>query len=546
MPIYPLPDPATIAEFNRAQALEAKKAAMKQKLEKAIANGEMPPFCSNCGAIETPTWRKAWSQDVTGPPPYYEYSDKPGKVTMVLITGRDEQGNPTSYQLIKKFLLPEEEQADYSEVILCNRKFQKSGRTGTFLIILACGIWMSKYKSHRPEERWECNRKKKAPEKKRGVQRPAKPRKAKGTGNFDATSEANYPQSDYPQSEAYNQQSEVVGQAEDSTQMRQTEFARPTKRLHPMTSDAAPAALRRALKSSPARWTGVADSPIDVEEEDLGNTRRLLFPSPRKDGSPKVLGELVTNVVTIATDFQSPKEAAMEISNKENCPPMLDAVDSDANVLTLFEEEMARPKTPKKSSSQNAFQTPTRPTPSHRPITRSVTRSIRSLKSPGQLLLFQKTPSKTPSSGGRRRSPRDHLTHHFESPFTATLNQIISDANENHSPSRGMQLDFSNLPDLTDMDNTRHENFGLEDFFPTDAATSSSPTRTNFHLYEDPLAMCNMNWDDFSGFDASMLENSIEDANGSKDTEVKKEPGTMEETEESTHPDESLRDQASA
>lgn len=125
MPMFapiPPPDSAIAAEASRAQALEAKKAAMRQKIETAIANGKMPPFCNNCGAIETPTWRKAWSQDIMGPPPYFEYSDEPGRVTMVVILSRDEQGSPTSYQLIKKFLLPEEDQTAYNEVVLCNRK----------------------------------------------------------------------------------------------------------------------------------------------------------------------------------------------------------------------------------------------------------------------------------------------------------------------------------------------------------------------------------------------------------------------------------------
>ena len=126
MPIYlPFGPPAMTPEMSRAQALEAKKAAMKQKLEDAIASGVMPPFCSNCGAIETPTWRKAWSQDVEGAPPYYEYSDEPGKVTTIVVLKRDEQGNPSAYQLIKKFLLPEEKQEDYNEVILCNRELLK-------------------------------------------------------------------------------------------------------------------------------------------------------------------------------------------------------------------------------------------------------------------------------------------------------------------------------------------------------------------------------------------------------------------------------------
>lgn len=398
---------------------------------------------------------------------------------------------------------------------------------------------------HRPEDKWECNKNRKPAEKKKGVQRPAKSKKPKNTGNVNPTSEANYPRSDYPQSEAYNQQSEAIGQTEDGTQPQQTDRrqsvdARLTKRLHPMTSDAASAALRRALKSSPARWAGTVQSPIDVEEEeDLGSTRRLLFPSPRKDGSPKVLGELVTNVVTIATDFRSPKDVGMEVPDKENCPPALAEDDCDAEILKLFEEEMARPTTPKgKSPSQNPFKTPTRPTPSHRPITRSVTRSIRSAKSPGQLLLFQKTPSKTPSSGVRRRSPRNH---NFESPFTATLNQIMSDANEHHSPSRGMQLDFSNLPDLPELDGTTHGNYSLEDFFSTDVPMPSSPPRMNFHLYEDPLTMSNMNWSDF---DTAMLDNVAED--GSNEAKIKKEPGIGEESEESTQPTESSGEQASS
>ncbi|KAG0648764.1 hypothetical protein D0Z07_4854 [Hyphodiscus hymeniophilus] len=525
----PPPDLPTIAEVNRAQALEAKKAAMRQKIDNAIANGIMPPFCMNCGAIETPTWRKAWSQDVVGAPPYYEYSDEPGKVTMVTILSRDEEGNPTSYQLIKKFLLKGEDEKTYNEVILCN----------------PCGLWVSKYKMHRPEDRWECNKNKKPAEKKKAVQRPAKSKKPKSIGNMNPTSEANHPQSDYPQSEANNPQSEAIGQTEENTQTeqpgrRQSVDARPIKRLHPMTSDAASAALRRALKSSPARWVGTVHSPIDVEEEeDLGSTRRLLFPSPRKDGSPKVLGEVVTNVVTTAPDFRSLKEAAMELPNKENCPPPLVEDECDPELLKLFEEEMARPSTPKGNSpTQSPFKTPTRPTPTHRPITRSVSRSIQSAKSPAQLLFFQKTPVKTPNSAACRRSPRNH-NHHFESPFTATLNQIMSDANDHHSPSRGLHLDFSSLPELPELDGPANTaNYTLEDFFSTDVPMPSSPPRMGFHLYADPLTMSNINWSDF---DVAMLGNDPEGE--SMDHTIKKEPGIGEDSEESSRPVEGSEEQ---
>lgn len=102
---------------------DAKRAAIKSKLEAAVANGEMPPFCSNCGAIETPTWRKAWSQECKGVPAYHEYSEKPGKVTAIIVLERDSEGTPTSYQLIKKSLAPGDDKSAFKEFTLCNRKY---------------------------------------------------------------------------------------------------------------------------------------------------------------------------------------------------------------------------------------------------------------------------------------------------------------------------------------------------------------------------------------------------------------------------------------
>ncbi len=403
---------------------------------------------------------------------------------------------------------------------------------------------MSKYKSQRPESRWETNgpqERNRNGEKKRPTQRPSKPKNYQNMNVPITTSEANFPLSEanfppseanFPQSEAFHQQSESMGAPEgvsptDTTGMQQHPSqgaqtqndgqhegsVRPAKRLNAMTSDAASAALRRAIQSSPARWAGTQHSPIDVEE-DLGSTRRLLFPSPRKDGSPKVLGEITTNVVTIATTFHSPKEQMIEAQNKENCPPAIGADDSDAELLRLFEEEMAkgeiaRPSTPTgRSPATNPFKTPTRQTPSHRPVTRSVSRSIRSArsaKSPSQLLLFSKTPSRTP---GTRRSPRNHNSV-FESPFTATLNQLMSEANNHTSPARNvMELDFGGLPELPNINGQTQNmemNFSLEDFFSTDVPMPSSPPRM-FHLYEDPATMNNINWEEFGKFDSRELE----------------------------------------
>ena len=392
---------------------------------------------------------------------------------------------------------------------------------------------MSKYKTQRPESRWERSGpqdRSRFGEKKRPTQRPSK---AKKSNTSIPTSEANFPQSEvnFPQSEMgpldgnsptestgmQQQQQPIQGPAAQLERHRSTSV-RPAKRLNAMTSDAASAALRRAIQSSPARWVGTQHSPIDVED-DLGSTRRLLFPSPRKDGSPKVLGEVMANVVQIATDFRSPKECMGDAPNKENCPPAISAEDVDVDLLKLFEEELARPSTPtQKSPTSHPFKTPTRPTPSHRPITRSVSKSVRSFmspKSPGQLLLFTRTPSRTPGSAVRRRSPRNHIGG-FESPFTATLNQLMSEANQHTSPVRnGMELDFGSLPDLPIDRGNFDMNMSLEDFFSTDVPMPSSPPRM-FNLYEDPMTMGtmsninNIDWEEFGRFDSKDLEGGDE------------------------------------
>ncbi|KAH7342636.1 hypothetical protein BKA65DRAFT_401552 [Rhexocercosporidium sp. MPI-PUGE-AT-0058] len=531
--------------YNRT--LNTKKASIKQKLELAIANGQMPPYCANCGAIDTPTWRKAWSQDLPGVPGYYEYSDDPGCVTTIIVLTRDADGKPTSHKLIKKFLGPKEDQKDFDEFLLCN----------------PCGIWMSKYKTQRPEDKWDSNgpQERSRGEKKRSTQRLSRPRKPPGSNPMMLTSDANFPQSDayFPASDANFPMSEAPGpqdgispgdttgiqQAAASTEQSQRQrssSAQPKKRLNAMTSDAASAALRRAIQSSPARWAGTQHSPIELEEEDdMGATRRLLFPSPRKDASPKVLGEVVANVVQIATDFRSSKERTeIEGQNKENRPPAVEEDDADAEFLQLFEEEMAkadeiqRPCTPvQKSPSQNPFKTPTRPTPNHRPITRSVTRSVRSAKSnrsaksPSQLLMFSRTPIRTPGSAARRLLSPRHNDSIFESPFTATLNQMMSEANNQTSPIRndGMELDFGNLPELPQIGQGHGDmNFSLEDFFSTDVPMPSSPPRMgNYQIYEDPITTMNnlnsLDWSEFGKF-------ASEHVTVEEEVTIKEEPGT--------------------
>lgn len=126
-------DPATLRHFdqngqeivmNRFAPSHAKcKVSIKEKLRLAVEKGEMPTFCANCGAVETPTWRKAYSQDHQGVPSYHEYSEERGRVTAIVILTRDEENKPTSYQIVKKLLGRDEAKEDYKEFTMCNRKY---------------------------------------------------------------------------------------------------------------------------------------------------------------------------------------------------------------------------------------------------------------------------------------------------------------------------------------------------------------------------------------------------------------------------------------
>lgn len=113
-----------------------KRQAIKQKLEEAVALGEMPSFCTNCGALQTPTWRKIWKQERQGVPAYHEYSEKPGHVTAINVLERDDNGDPTSYEVIKKSLGPLDDKSRWAETILCNRKCRSCMGLSVFSVLM--------------------------------------------------------------------------------------------------------------------------------------------------------------------------------------------------------------------------------------------------------------------------------------------------------------------------------------------------------------------------------------------------------------------------
>lgn len=97
-----------------------RKQAIQSKLASSVAAGEMPPFCENCGAIETPTWRKAWIKIHCGSPEHVVISEEEGGVIAWQSLQTDHEGNVCLYRIIKKAVLKTDE--GFTEVLLCNRE----------------------------------------------------------------------------------------------------------------------------------------------------------------------------------------------------------------------------------------------------------------------------------------------------------------------------------------------------------------------------------------------------------------------------------------
>ncbi|KAI8625182.1 hypothetical protein F5Y19DRAFT_274381 [Xylariaceae sp. FL1651] len=458
-----------------------KRQAIKQKLEEAVALGQMPSFCSNCGALQTPTWRKIWKQERRGTPAYHEYSEKPGHVTAINVLERDDGGSPILYEVIKKSLGQMDDKSTWTETILCN----------------PCGIWFSKWKAHRPPEKWEKDEQRLTQTRKKraiggGTSRSRKGR-AKSDVQMNFTSEACLPTDPTGPADSSQSPKETAAMtfnADQTENASEKGSERNRKRTAPEAKD------QGSTHSRTSRASGTAMSPINLDEE-LGATRRLLFPSPRKDGEQKILGEVAVNIVQTSPRAIEIKDG--ETAEKKNNRARGQTPEAPNHDFADLFGPTPRPLTPPpKATNSGPFKTPTRPTPSHRPITRSVSKSMRSTKSltsPTQALLDRtptrtpsRTPRKTPRSAFlpsvmRRRSPRHLLPveamgdNTLGTPLTHSISQMFSDTDHlvMPSPSRGYEIDFSSLPHIDNIDQHSGLHFDFTTLLSTDPLMASSP-----------------------------------------------------------------------
>lgn len=275
-----------------------RKKYIKDKLKSALASGELPDHCHNCGEIETPTWRKPYTRVEFGTPNGIELSST-GIVAFEIIETNPEKGDEPMYRIYKNKITSEEKAANlYETMNLCN----------------PCGLYLVKKGLSRPRCMWE---------------KPSKGSKAARSRRVTSTLGESQSQTDGIASDAIVPPSDATVSGQQQTNGVNPQFnsmiSRTQQSLTESTNDkadkdmpppsnvpkpsspaneehtanetdgcvgtSAEAALERAIQSSPAGFRRSQEPSADAGGPDLTPkpTRRLLFPSPRKIGEAKSL-----------------------------------------------------------------------------------------------------------------------------------------------------------------------------------------------------------------------------------------------------------------
>ncbi|KAK2744360.1 hypothetical protein FQN57_004254 [Myotisia sp. PD_48] len=301
-PWQPKSQPATHKLRNGAGARRTKQ--VQARLEQCIREGLIPPFCENCGAIETPTWRRAHSKVFQGTAKDAQaYNDDP-TVLFSEVNDTDENGAVKSFKIFKKSLLHND--VDYVQLLMCN----------------PCGLWLYKFKTMRPEHRWN---KAGAPKEKQKRGARAKPletrarrkaRVARGSQSSAPASEVSSPDVDdgttsHAEEDVTPQPGEAISPPVEHENGNKSSPNETEKFLRRRANSAEPAqsiepngrwqdqhafeALRRAIQSSPARNMDASRVPLSETQLTPKPLRRALFATPKNGSTMKNLSEAFIN-----------------------------------------------------------------------------------------------------------------------------------------------------------------------------------------------------------------------------------------------------------
>ena len=468
---------------NRSGSGAQRRKIIEQRMHDAVAKGEMPQYCVHCGAIETPTWRKLYFRIVDGKPGPLDSVEDEGETIAVAPLEWNDAGDVSKFIIRKSMKKAGRDMAGpgFEEVIICN----------------PCGLWFKKNRNMRPKDKWG---------KKSGPRRSRKHRLGeigRATDSVEPESEAFFTDAMMPE----DVMSEAIAEAPlsprvvASMETQQRSMDRPrsysvqVSQVTGTTSqwDAArlDAELQRAIQSSPGRSQGSQASPIEIELTPKP-TRRMLFPSPRKEGQVKGVDDHPSVDKSVSPVGSDKQEAFAKISSavvgqtdvaifdafnfdKENMPPPFDDDDELAHLFdgspgAIFRTPGKTPRkaTPPKSSQVSIDQLLKTPTPASRrrklltPSADAANNANQPMLAGADFLLspgssrynFRSTPTRLANTPGRRSAVGSDASQRT-SPFSKHLSQMVNNVTGGMgdcftSPNSGMSgLDFDNLPTFT-------------------------------------------------------------------------------------------------
>lgn len=446
-----------------------RKKAIQSKLEASIAAGEMPPFCENCGSVETPTWRKAWIKVHSGSPEHVVISEDEGGIVAWQSLQKDDNGTVVLYRIIKRSLLPTDE--GFKESLLCN----------------PCGLWLHTRKCMRPEEAWDKHNRgpdgRGGPRKRTSHSQKQHPASSMSHSTADASGgSAIYSDASSPAEEKHHAQ-------QDQEEPQLPTFSRPRASSNPtspkknqMDEAMAAAALERAIRSSPVRFGGHPAVIQQVKDLTPKPTRRILFPSPTQSDQARTA--LKDKDINVGFGYGSSQSGLgkqegedLDPNDKENHPPA--EIEDDFIDLSADNKSIrSTTPTPYSKAPGQTLKTPNRDLNSATgfPMTGDFFSSAAKA-----LLRPPTTPKRTPTKASCQ--PLQEMT-----PFTAQLKQLLSDGN-NGSPGSN-HFDLPSFPSLSNTPNRTRNEFDFTQFDPHDILSTDVPMPSSppawFGVYEDP------------------------------------------------------------
>ncbi|KAJ5227112.1 uncharacterized protein N7469_007118 [Penicillium citrinum] len=315
--------PPPTSRRNRKGDSSKQAKRIQTRLETAIRDGQMPPYCENCGSIETPTWRRAWSKEFNGNEQVAQSMMADDNHLLWEVLDKDASNQVTKFKIYKKSVL--EEDVDFVQVLLCN----------------PCGLWLFKAKTMRPENKWNkqpaerIGEKRKRPSRKRKqsggpLSKPStRTRSKNGVSEVAASSPAPTEASSVQNDEGNTPQLENInedGQTEtEDCDGSATKRRRATSAEPPRSTDLAKdrwegqdavEALKLAIQSSPAR--NIESRKISSADENKLTpkpVRRALFPTSQNEGP---LRELDASFVNSCSPRRSPRIASSSRDGKQH------------------------------------------------------------------------------------------------------------------------------------------------------------------------------------------------------------------------------------